>query len=109
MLPKGDEEKVRLEQESNDSVVLFLEGQLDVTNATELKELLHSLYEQAVKHVTLDFTAVNGIDSRILGVLLFYQKRFKEKQGELSIRNVTSTFIRRSFQMLHLNRVIRVE
>ena len=95
--------------ENEDAVLLAVAGRIDLSNAHFFGEKLRAYYEEGIKDITLDFSRVTGIDSSGLGKLLLFQKRLKERGGKLRIINVTSSYIRKMFKMIHLYKVIDIE
>ncbi|OEF98399.1 STAS domain-containing protein [Desulfuribacillus alkaliarsenatis] len=83
-------------------------GRIDMSNSHILKEKLLELYNEGFTVITVDFSQVNGIDSSGLGKLLLFQKKLKEKDGELIVKHVKSEYIRKMFEMIHLDKVIRI-
>ncbi len=49
------------------------------------------------------------IDSAGLGSLVFFQKRLRDRGGELKLVNVTNDYITHLFNMIDLARVIIIE
>ncbi len=93
----------------NGKVTLIPEGRIDVVNSQNLKQELLNLYNDGVKEIVIDFSKITSIDSSGLGKLLLFQKKLKERGGELRIINVTNDYIQNMFKMIHLNKVIKIE
>jgi len=89
--------------------VIRLGQKIDIVNSPELKKKLQELYEQDINEVTIDFSETESIDSSCLGKLLMYQKKLKERQGEIKIANVSSKYIKKMFDMIQLHRVIKID
>jgi len=94
---------------SNGSGVIYLGQRIDVFSSPQLRKQLQELYEQSCYNITIDFSATRSIDSSCLGELLIYQKKLKERQGGIKIVNVSSEYIKKMFDMIQLQRVIRIE
>lgn len=90
-------------------VVISPEGDINFSNSQQLKEELLQVFEQDFKQVVLDFSEVESIDSSGLGKLLLFQKKLKEKESTLIIRNIKSDYIKNMFEMIHLDKVIEIE
>lgn len=89
--------------------VVSLDEKIDIINSPELKENLQALYDEGIYFISIDFSITRMIDSSCLGKLLMSQKKLKEQNGELNIINVTSDYIKKMFDMIHLERVINIE
>ncbi len=96
-------------KEGECTALVRAEGRIDVTNSHLIKEKLETLLDEGFKTITLDLSLVTGIDSSGLGKLLLFQKKLKERGGGLRIINITSGYIRKMFNMIHLYKVINIE
>ena len=88
---------------------VFLPEVINLTNAPEFKQALESLYEQGTRIIQVDCNCLKMIDSAGLGSLVLFQKKLKERGGELKLINVTEGYIRHLFDMIDLQRVISIE
>ena len=100
---------MEIKRKDGDSMIIVDENRIDVSNSHLLREKLQMLYDEGSKVIVLDFNSVTSIDSSGLGKLLIFQKKLKERGGELKIINITSEYIRKMFKMIHLNKVINIE
>lgn len=100
---------MKIEKQDSYSAILIPGGPIDITNSQELKDELMVLYRQGIRKVTIDFNNVESIDSSGLGKLLLFQKKLKEKDGELKIINITSSYVKKMFSMIHLYKVMNIE
>jgi anti-sigma B factor antagonist len=94
---------------SDHEALIIPEGRIDITNSQDLKQKMLELYDEDIKHITLDFTNVTTIDSSGLGKLLLFQKKLKERNGGLKIINITSDYVSKMFKMIHLHKAINIE
>lgn len=101
--------RMNVMKESNSKAVIKPEGRIDVVTSQDLKDMLLELYNEGFDHIVIDFSLVTSIDSSGLGKLLLFQKKLKERNGGLSVINVTSDYIKNMFQMIHLDKVIDIE
>ncbi len=88
---------------------IILPAVIDLTNAPDFKHALKTLYEQGYKNINVDCGFLEMIDSSGLGSLVLYQKKLKERDGELKLVNVINNYIKHLFNMIDLGRVIRIE
>ena len=100
---------MQIKRKGRSVVMTMPEGRIDLSNSHLLRERLQMLYEEGFDAITLDFNQVTSIDSSGLGKLLLFQKRLKERGGELKIINITSGYIRKMFKMIDLDKVITIE
>ncbi len=94
---------------SENKVTIKPVGRIDVVNSQTLKQELLNLYNEGINEIVIDFSNITCIDSSGLGKLLLFQKKLKERGGELRIINVTNDYIQNMFKMIHLNKVINIE
>lgn len=94
---------------SEGKIIIKPEGRIDVVNSQNLKQELLTLYNEGINEIVIDFSKITSIDSSGLGKLLLFQKKLKERGGELRIINVTNDYIQNMFKMIHLNKVIKIE
>ena len=100
---------MRIEKINTTKAVIIPEGKIDITNSNELKQKLLTLFDDGYSEIVIDFTNVSSIDSSGLGKLLLFQKKLKERQGELTIINITSEYVSKMFKMIHLQKVINIQ
>jgi len=98
-----------IQKEINDGkAIVYLEGEIDFTNSQDFKNELLKIYDQNIKDVEIDFGRLESIDSSGLGKILLFNKKLEEINGELKIKNVKSEYIREMFEMIQLNKVIKI-
>ncbi|MDR2527671.1 MAG: STAS domain-containing protein [Synergistaceae bacterium] len=74
-------------RQSEEELVLEVEGRLDTTTAPQLETELLSSFDGA-KHVRLDLKNVTYLSSAALRILLKGEKTAKAKDGTLTVANV---------------------
>src|SRR5688572_12851975 len=84
------EKEVRMElslstYDSGDHTVLEVGGEVDVYTAPRLRERLVELVEQGARHVIVDLSRVEFLDSTGLGVLVGALKRLRAVNGTLGL------------------------
>ena len=100
---------MEIKEKSNQRVEVVIDEKIDITNSQDLKQELLELIDTGCHFITLDFSAVESVDSSGLGKLLLIHKRLKEQGGELKITNVTSDYVREMFTMIHLDKVLQID
>lgn len=101
------EAKINLIDDSK--VVISPLENIDFSNAHKFKEKLLEVFNDDYKMVIIDFAKVESIDSSGLGKLLLFHKKLKENDKTLIIRNIESDYLKKMFDMIHLNKVIKIE
>ena len=87
--------------------LIDLEGEVDVYTAPQLKQKIIELLDQGVRHVTVNLTAVDYLDSTALGVLIGGLKRLRERDGALDLI-CPNTRIRRIFEITGLDKIFDI-
>ena len=85
-------------------VVLAVLGDLDLAGAPRLRQSVVSETATGIRHLVLDLTAVDFIDSTGLGVVVGALRRLRAHDAELSVV-CPEQRIRRVFEMCDLDRV----
>jgi anti-anti-sigma factor len=75
--------------QSEEKLVLSLEGRLDTITAPDLQEQLIPEFDKT-KHIQLDFKQLAYVSSAGLRVLLIGEKTAKAKGGKMSLVNVSA-------------------
>lgn len=87
--------------------VITLEGEVDVYTAPELKKQMITLLEAGARELVVDLTAVDYLDSTVLGVLIGGLKRMRERDGNLRLV-CPSPRIRRIFEITGLDKIFDI-
>jgi anti-sigma B factor antagonist len=86
---------------------LDLEGEVDVYTAPVLRQAILDQVEAGVRHLLIDLTRVEYLDSTGLGILIGGVKRLKEQGGSLRLVG-PSARITRIFEITGLNKIFDV-
>ncbi len=81
--------------------VVAAAGELDLTTAPRLRELLVGLATDGERHAVVDLSGLEFIDSIGLGVIVATVKRFRSLGGDLHVA-VTTDRIRAPFELTGL-------
>ncbi|MDK2933719.1 MAG: anti-sigma factor antagonist [Clostridiales bacterium] len=97
-----------IEKKSNEVVVVELNGEIDISTVTELKDKLYAIIEKNNKDVRLDCENLTYIDSTGLGVLVGALKKVKNNNKDIYIVNLRSN-IKKLFLITGLDNVFKIE
>jgi anti-anti-sigma factor len=103
-LEQGTRVRIRTER-YGESWVVTVVGDVDLHSAPELRDRLASLGDTGAKHVVVDLSDCEFLDSMGLGVLLGAKKRMARDGRDLHVV-VTSPDVRRIFEITMLDRVL---
>lgn len=103
-------DEFRIEEEHPDpqTVVLAIHGDADLRSASELKDRLGAVIDDAPSAVVLDLSAATFLDSMALGVFLGGMKRLRAKGGAFRVV-APGAEIRRIFEMTLLDQVFELD
>ena len=99
---------MEVEKKNNQEAIIHLGERVNIVNSPELKQQLQVLYDEGYRTIIVDLNKTKMIDSSCLGKLLMFQKKLKERQGELRIINVSSEYISKMFNLIQLYKVINI-
>jgi len=98
--------KIR-EEKRNDSVVCFLEGEININNSPELRKSFDGIISRGEKKVIIDFSAVSYIDSSGLATLIEMFQRLKKIGGKLRFSNMEQK-IKNVFEITKLHKLFEI-
>ena len=95
------------ESHKEDSIVIKLQGEVDLYAAPELKDHVNRAIESGKTKLVLDLTDATFIDSTPLGILVSGMKRLRPRGGMLAVLCPDPTMAR-IFDITGLNRMFSV-
>ncbi len=87
--------------------MIDLEGEVDVYTAPQLKQQIITLLDSGIKHVIVNLSAVDYLDSTALGVLIGGLKRLRERNGTLDLI-CPNQRIKRIFEITGLDKIFDI-
>jgi anti-anti-sigma factor len=99
--------EVREEQTEGGTLMLAIEGELDLATAAKVREPLERAIEAGTRRVVVDMLGCGFIDSTGLGVLLHAAKRLEEEGGAMALVCVDDQ-IKRLLELTMIDRTIPV-
>lgn len=100
--------EVRTAGVGNNGFVVSICGEADLYNAPEMERELLEVLQLGGNSVVVDFAEVGFIDSTVLGLLLRYQPRFRDRGGDLVLVSDDRRILR-TLEITGLDRVFRIE
>ncbi|KXZ40770.1 anti-sigma B factor antagonist [Alkalithermobacter thermoalcaliphilus JW-YL-7 = DSM 7308] len=94
-------------KESEKLWIVSLQGEVDIDNASELKEVLMDIAKEGFD-IKIDASKLEYIDSTGLGILIGALKRLKEKQRDIYISNPKNN-VRKLFLITGLDKIFKLE
>jgi anti-sigma B factor antagonist len=86
------------------AALIDLEGEIDVYTAPNLKQQIITLLDSGVRHILVNLTNVEYLDSTALGVLIGGLKRLRERDGSLDLI-CPNQRIKRVFEITGLDKI----
>lgn len=94
--------------EAGDASRLVVTGEVDVSNATELRSAIEGAFAQGARRVEVDLAHVAYIDSTGIGVLVGASQRAGNDGRELVVAN-PQTNVRRVLGLLGVEKQLRID
>jgi len=94
--------------DNNNKIWDVVLGEIDIYNSNELRENLLNLVEKSKNSIHIDFRSLEYIDSTGLGALVSVQKKVKEYNGHISLKNLTPN-VKKIFKMTSLDKIFVIE
>jgi anti-sigma B factor antagonist len=91
----------------DDSGLVALSGEVDISTAPRFKEDLLALMDEGVRRIVVDLSEVTFIDSTALGVLIGGVRRLHEREGRLVLVAATRPVLR-ALTLTGLDRVFTI-
>ncbi|AAN50294.1 STAS domain-containing protein [Leptospira interrogans] len=88
-------------RESGNIVILDINGEIDLYNAPEIKDVIAKLIEEQKYYTIINLEKVSYIDSSGIGALISSLSNLKKYQGGLKIINVSGS-ARKVFELTKL-------
>lgn len=89
------------------TVVVSLQGAIDISNTPEIYKELKSLISQGKVNIVIDLSKVNYIASSGLGVIISSYKAAKENKGALKLAEIPDVIID-VFNLTGLNQIFEI-
>ena len=92
---------------TDEKAIIRIEGEVDVSNASELRDALDTALADGAKEVEVDFAEVAYIDSTGIGVLVGAAHRAQESGSVLVVANPQKN-VERVFSLLGVDKDLNV-
>lgn len=93
--------------ESNGVAILNLQGRLDLSSGSALKEQLKTLFNDDKTNVHLNLADVEFINSSGLGSLVSVMKETRLRKGRLTLSNLAS-YVQEIFDITQLSHIFEI-
>jgi anti-sigma B factor antagonist len=100
--------EVRTAGLGNHGYVVSISGEVDLHTAPDMERELVEVLQLGGNSVVVDLAEVGFIDSTVLGLLLRYQPRFRDRGGDLVLVSDDRRILR-TFEITGLDRIFRIE
>ncbi len=95
--------------DQNGIPVAYLEGEIDIANATELRDELFATLSNQRGGLIVDLSNVTYLDSRGVHVLMELAERMKIRHQQLRLVVPDTALIKRVLQLTHLDAIVPVD
>ncbi|OEJ13461.1 anti-anti-sigma factor [Brachyspira hampsonii] len=94
--------EVNVKELENNTVILKLDGDIDVYSSSDLKDFIFSQIELGAKKIIIDMEDVYYIDSSGIGVFISALGRFKKINGKICFIKITDP-VKKVFELTKIN------
>ena len=91
--------------ENRETAVVSLVGEVDIANTQEVKNAALKLMSQGARHLVVDLSRTQYLDSAGLGMLVGLLKRVKERGGKMAVAGVKER-VKYVIEITHLDLVL---
>jgi anti-sigma B factor antagonist len=99
--------KIASRTEAENTAILSLTGEVDVATAGRVRDSGLKLVSEGIRHLIVDLTSTEFMDSTGLGTLVGLHKRLRESGGEVIVA-VSQPRVKRLFEITGLTQVFRI-
>lgn len=92
-----------------DYAVVKLPKKVMIPYSRQFKRTLQSAYDQGYNKIILDCEQLEMFDTAGISGVAVFQKKLKDRGGELKIINVNNDYIKHLFRTIELNKVVSIE
>jgi anti-anti-sigma factor len=89
--------------------VAYLEGEIDIANASEMRDQLLAALSDRPRGLIVDLSSVTYLDSRGMHVMLELAERMKIRHQQLCVVVPVTAMIRRIFELTHFDMIVPLE
>ena len=94
-------------RKEGDVTILSLDGRLDLTSASSLKEASKDILENESKKMVLNLDGVDFINSSGLGALVSILKEVRSSQGSMRLSNL-APYVKEIFDITQLTNIFDI-
>ncbi len=91
------------------SCVLLLPEKLVIPHSRDFEKELQQSFEKRIKTIFLDCKNLKKCDTTGLSYIISYQKKLKDRGGELRLINVADSHIKQVFRAIQLNKTVNID
>ncbi|HPO27655.1 MAG TPA: STAS domain-containing protein [Petrotogaceae bacterium] len=91
-----------------DTVRVYLEGSLDISNSKALEAELNDIKTKNYKKVIFDMIGLNYVDSSGIGKIFYFFTSYKKTGGDVEIQNVKSPKVREVIELIKMDKIIKI-
>lgn len=99
--------EITVGEKKDDVTTISLEGSLDASTSSELKDVVTDLMGKDNHFFVVDLEKVDFIDSSGLGCLVGLFKKSRIGKGDVKLSNMSESILK-IFQITHLDRVFTI-
>ncbi len=96
-------------EDREDHALVILPEKVSIPHTKKLEPVMQKAFAFGYKTIVLDCTNLKFFDTAGIAYLAVYQKKQKERGGEVKLINVGNDYIKSKFQTIELHKLLSVE
>ncbi len=96
-------------EDRKDHALIFLPEKVIIPHSDNFKPALQKAYEMGYKTIVLDCSKLAMFDTAGIAYLAVYQKKQRDRGGEVKMINVSHNYIKHMFNIIELRKMVSIE
>ncbi len=96
-------------EDRKDYALVILPEKVIIPHSFKFKPAMQEAYEQGYKTIIIDCKELKNFDTAGIAYVAAYQKKQKERGGEVKMINVADDFIKEMFRTIEMKKLVSIE
>ena len=96
-------------EDRKDHAMVILPQKVIIPYSDNFEPAMREAYEMGYKTIILDCSDMKMFDTAGIAYVAVYQKKIKDRGGELKMVNVKNDYVKHLFRMIEFNKLVSIE
>ena len=96
-------------EDKGDYALVILPEKVMIPHSDNFEPAMREAYEQGHKTIILDCTDLQMFDTAGIAYVVAYQKKMKNRGGEIKMINVGNDYVKDMFRTIEMNKLVSIE